>query len=78
MPGKWQRPTVDTKFHIDMTWWQESGRDIRIYMREMLCEDCRAEYASTRTSKRSTGSTSKPARSSASTGCGTACARAAA
>jgi hypothetical protein len=45
MLAKWQRPTVDTKLHIDMTWWQESGRDMRVYIRELLCEECQAEYA---------------------------------
>jgi hypothetical protein len=45
MPGKWQRPTIDTKLHIDMTWWRENGRDIRVYMRELLCEECHAEYS---------------------------------
>jgi hypothetical protein len=24
-----------------MSWWQEQGRDIRIYVRDMLCDDCR-------------------------------------
>ncbi len=37
----WRRPTLDTRFHIDMSWWQEQGRDIRIYVRDMLCDDCR-------------------------------------
>jgi hypothetical protein len=44
MAVKWQRPTIDTKFHIDMAWWQENQRDIRTYLREMLCDECRAEY----------------------------------
>jgi hypothetical protein len=46
MAVKWQRPTIDTKFHIDMNWWQENHRDIRTYLREILCDECRAEYAS--------------------------------
>lgn len=42
--AKWSRPTVDTKFHIDMSWWEEeAGRDIRVYMREALCEECQAD-----------------------------------
>jgi hypothetical protein len=45
MLAKWQRPTVDTKFSIDMDWWTENRRDIRVYMREVLCDECRAEYA---------------------------------
>jgi hypothetical protein len=37
----WRRPTLDTRFHIDLSWWQEQGRDIRVYVRDMLCDDCR-------------------------------------
>ncbi len=44
--AKWQRPTVDTRFHIDMDWWKETRRDIRVYMRELLCDECRAEFES--------------------------------
>ncbi|MFO7918540.1 MAG: hypothetical protein R6V13_10720 [Anaerolineae bacterium] len=44
MAVKWQRPTVDTKFHIDLDWWENKGRDIRIHMRDVLCEECREEY----------------------------------
>ncbi|MEA3406564.1 MAG: hypothetical protein U9R48_00605 [Chloroflexota bacterium] len=44
MAVKWQRPTVDTKFHIDLDWWKKRNRDIRIYMRDVLCGDCREEY----------------------------------
>jgi hypothetical protein len=36
----WQRPTVKTKFHIDLAWWQEQGRDVRVYIREALCDSC--------------------------------------
>lgn len=45
MAVKWQRPTVNTKFHIDMNWWEENNRDIRVYVRDALCEECRADYA---------------------------------
>ena len=44
MAAKWQRPTVDTKFHIDSTWWTDNHRDMRVYIREALCEECRAAY----------------------------------
>ncbi len=44
MAARWSRPTVDTKFHIDLDWWQaQEGRDLRVYMREALCDECRAE-----------------------------------
>lgn len=45
MALRWQRPTVDTKFHIDMGWWQANDRDIRIYMRDVLCDECKTLYA---------------------------------
>ncbi len=45
MVARWHRPTVDTKFHIDMNWWKENNRNIRVYIREMLCDECRNDYA---------------------------------
>lgn len=45
---KWQRPTVDSKFHIDLDWWTKQNRDIRIYLTQALCEECRQAYAETR------------------------------
>lgn len=41
MALSWRRPTLDTRFHIDMAWWDEQGRDIRVFIREMLCDQCR-------------------------------------
>jgi len=43
MAFRWHYPTIDTKFHIDLEWWRESGRDMRVYIREMLCQECRAQ-----------------------------------
>jgi len=42
---EWHRPTVGTKFHIDFDWWKRNKRDIRAYLREALCDQCRADYA---------------------------------
>lgn len=39
------RPTLDTKFHIDYGWWEQSGRDFRLYLRDQLCEECRERFA---------------------------------
>ena len=39
------RPTVDTKFHIDYDWWQNSGQSFRLFLREQLCDECRARFA---------------------------------
>ena len=39
------RITRDTKFHIDTEWWENSGRDFRLYLRDQLCEECRDRFA---------------------------------
>jgi len=44
MVARYQRPTVDTKFHIDMRWWEANDLNIRVYMREALCDDCRNDF----------------------------------
>ena len=35
------RPTVNTKFHIDFSWWEKQNKDIRVFMRDLLCSECR-------------------------------------
>lgn len=47
MPG-WTKPTIDTKFHIDHSWWEQSGRNFRLYLLEQLCDECRKRFASHR------------------------------
>lgn len=42
--ARWQRPTLDTKFHIDMEWWERSGLDFRLYLYEQLCKECRERF----------------------------------
>jgi len=42
--AEWHRPTVDTKFHIDLDWWKQNDSDIGVYLREALCDRCRADY----------------------------------
>lgn len=39
------RPTIDTKFHIDYDWWENSGKNFRIYLRDQLCDECRERFA---------------------------------
>lgn len=34
------RPTIHTKFHIDFSWWEKQNKDIRVFMRELLCPEC--------------------------------------
>jgi hypothetical protein len=33
------RPTQDTKFHIDYSWWDREDRDLEIYLRSHLCAE---------------------------------------
>jgi hypothetical protein len=39
------RPTPDTKFHIDYDWWEKSGKNFRLFLRDQLCEECRERFA---------------------------------
>ncbi|MFP3854688.1 MAG: hypothetical protein ACLFWD_10400 [Anaerolineales bacterium] len=39
------RPTNDTKFHIDFSWWDRAGRDLEVYLRSHLCEEHKESYA---------------------------------
>jgi hypothetical protein len=36
------RLTPQTKFHIDFTWWEKQNKDIRVFMRDLLCPESRA------------------------------------
>jgi hypothetical protein len=36
-----KRPDVHTKFHIDLDWWRKSHKDIGIYMKDLLCAECK-------------------------------------
>ncbi len=38
------RPTLDTKFHIDYDWWERSGRNFRLILRDQLCAECRERF----------------------------------
>lgn len=40
------RPDVNTKFHIDLSWWEKSKKDIRLFMQSMLCQECRSDFSS--------------------------------
>ena len=42
---KWVKPTVDTKFHIDFDWWEETGRNFRVHLQSHLCDDCQERFA---------------------------------
>ena len=31
------KPTAQTPYHIDFSWWQETDRDWEIYLKNLLC-----------------------------------------
>ena len=39
------KPTLDTLFHVDFSWWQQTDRDWRIYLRNLLCSEHQESYA---------------------------------
>lgn len=39
------RPTLQTKFHIDFDWWQQSDRDWHVYLLGMLCSEHQEAFA---------------------------------
>ena len=39
------RPDTNTLFHIDLTWFEKNSRDLREEMHAVLCNECRARFA---------------------------------
>ena len=44
--ARWTRPTLNTQFHIDFDWWDKDHRDLRVYLQQHLCAECRAVFTS--------------------------------
>lgn len=44
--ARWTRPTPKTPFHIDFEWWEEDRRDLRVYLHQHLCRECRDIFTS--------------------------------
>jgi hypothetical protein len=40
-PPRLIKPTLDTKFHIDYSWWDRQERELRVYMMSFLPEEHR-------------------------------------
>ena len=40
------KPTINTHYHIDFDWWQQNDRDWRVYLRNFLCQEHQAMFAS--------------------------------
>lgn len=49
--ARWTKPTLDTQFHIDFDWWEKNNRQLRVYLHQNLCPQCRELYPSHRGSK---------------------------
>ena len=39
------KPTLDTPFHIDFSWWQKQGLDLNVELLSHLCAEHRAAYS---------------------------------
>ena len=42
--SSWFIPSTDTRFHIDLDWWEQSGRDFRLHLRDQLCPACQQRF----------------------------------
>ena len=40
------KPTPDTKFAIDMRWWERRDDNFRLHLRDALCSECQQAYES--------------------------------
>jgi len=38
--AKYIKPTLETKFHIDFSWWQKGGQNLRAFLQSHACESC--------------------------------------
>ena len=38
--AKYVKPTLETKFHVDFSWWQEKGENLRAYLQGHTCAGC--------------------------------------
>jgi len=41
--AKYIKPTLDTKFHVDFSWWQKKGSNLRAYLQSHACPACQEE-----------------------------------
>lgn len=39
------KPTLDTPFHVDYTWWEQKGLHIGVELRTHLCQEHRAVFS---------------------------------
>lgn len=41
------KPSIDTPFHIDFSWWKVHDNDWRVYLQSFLCQEHQAVYSET-------------------------------
>jgi hypothetical protein len=41
------KPTLDTPFHIDFGWWENQGRNWKVFLRDHLCPEHQAAFSET-------------------------------
>jgi hypothetical protein len=42
--ARYVKPTLDTRFHIDFSWWQKQDQRLRIHLQGHACPECREHY----------------------------------
>ena len=42
--ARYVRPTLETKFHIDFSWWQKQGQKLKIHLQSHACVECQEKY----------------------------------
>lgn len=44
-PRKLLRPTLDTRYHIDYSWWDRADRDLAVYLKSHMCPEHQERFA---------------------------------
>ena len=42
--AKYIKPTLDTKFHIDFSWWQKQPQQLKSHLQSHACPACQEHY----------------------------------
>ncbi|MBN1995625.1 MAG: hypothetical protein JW953_23255 [Anaerolineae bacterium] len=42
--ARYVKPTLDTKFHIDFSWWQKQDQKLKIHLQSHACPECQKKY----------------------------------
>jgi len=45
LPASLVKPTLDTPFHIDFSWWRENDREWRVFLRGLMGEEQESKLA---------------------------------